>query len=240
VRFAATPTDGGVSPSFQWMVNGVDAGVDSVVFMTDSLRDGGVVSCVMTSSGSCSAPVASNAIAMTVEASPTIVAIRPADTVIAFGQSVGLVSVVAGPVVSYAWTPSVGLNSVVMADPVAMPEVTTVYRLTVMSPVGCLATDSVKVEVYRRFTLPNAFTPNGDGHNDVFRIPPGVGAGLVRFEVYNRLGGRVFFTANVSQGWDGTVGGIRQPAGEYIWDIEYVDVLTGKRVRMNGTVVLVR
>jgi gliding motility-associated-like protein len=239
VSFVATPTDGGLGPLFQWEVNGVDAGTDSVLFVTDSLQSGDVVSCIMTVVGSCSAPVGSNEIGMVVQPSPTVV-VRPADTVIAYGQSVGLVSVVTGPVAGYQWTPVAGLSNALAADPVATPEVTTTYQLTVSAAGGCSASDTVKVGVYRKFALPNAFTPNGDGRNDVFRIPPGVGVGLVRFEVYNRLGGRVFMTTDVSQGWDGTVDGVRQPAGAYVWVIEYVDLLTGKRVRLDGTVLLVR
>jgi gliding motility-associated-like protein len=239
VSFVATPTDGGVGPLFQWEVNGVDAGTDSVLFVTDSLQSGDVVSCIMTAAGSCSAPVGSNEIAMVVQPSPTVV-VRPADTVIAYRQSVGLVSVVTGPAAGYQWTPAAGLSNALAADPVATPEVTTTYQLTVSAAGGCSASDTGRVAVTRPFALPNAFTPNGDGRNDVFRVPPGVGVGLVRFEVYNRLGGRVFMTTDVSQGWDGTVDGARQPAGVYVWVIEYVDLLTGKRVRVEGTVILVR
>jgi gliding motility-associated-like protein len=238
VSFVATPTDGGVGPSFQWEVNGVDAGMDSVVFVTDSLTDGDVVNCVMTAPGSCSAPVGSNTLAMTVRPSPSV-EVRPTDTVIAFGQSVGLVSVVMGPVATYQWTPAAGLNNAGVADPVATPEVTTTYRLTVAAG-GCSASDTVKIVVYRRFRLPNAFTPNGDGRNDVFRIPPGVEVGLIRFQVYNRNGLLVFSTVDAGGGWDGTFGGVRQPAGAYVWAIEYVDLHTGKRVQVDGTVMLIR
>jgi gliding motility-associated-like protein len=239
VSFVATPTDGGDSVSYQWEVNGVDVGTDNSLFVMDSLRDGDSVRCVMTAEGSCSAPVGSNMLEMTVQPSPTV-AVQPADTVIAFGKSVGLVAVVAGPVQNYVWMPSVGLSNAGVADPVAMPEVTTTYRLTVSTVAGCSAWDTAHVGVVRPFGLPNAFTPNGDGRNDVFRIPPGVGVALIRLVVYNRDGGRVFMTTDAAQGWDGTVDGVRQPAGAYVWTAEYVDMLTGKRVQVNGTVVLVR
>jgi gliding motility-associated-like protein len=239
VSFIATPTDGGVGPGYQWEVNGADVGMDSVLFVTDSLHDGDVVSCVMTATGSCSAAVGSNPILMAVKLSPSVV-VRPADTAIAFGQPVALTSVVTGAVTSYQWSPAAGLSNPLVADPVAMPEVTTTYRLTVTNAGGCAWSDTAKIEVYRRFTLPNAFTPNGDGKNDVFRIPPGIGVGLVRFEVYDRLGVRVFMTTEVARGWDGTVDGVKQPAGVYVWGIEYFDQLTGKRVQTNGTVILVR
>lgn len=239
VRFVATPTDGGVGPSFQWKVNGVDAGADSVFFVTDSLHDGDSVNCLLTATGSCQAPALSNTIAMLVLPSPTVL-VRPMDTVIAVGKSVELVSAVTGPVTSYRWTPIGGLSSPGVADPVATPVVTTTYTLTVMGADGCSALDTAVVEVYRSLRMPNAFTPNGDGRNDVFRIPPGVGGALVWFEMFNRLGGRVFVTQDVGEGWDGTLGGVKQPAGAYVWDIEYIDQLTGKRVQASGTVLLIR
>jgi gliding motility-associated-like protein len=238
VRFAATPVDGGVGPSYRWMVNGADVGVDSSLFVTDSLQDGDTVECLLTAPGSCQAPVLSNAVGMQVLPSPRV-RVRP-DTVIAYGQSVEMFSVVTGPVSSYQWTPAAGLSNAGIASPVATPVVTTVYVLTVGSGSGCSASDTVKVGVYRRVALPNAFTPNGDGRNDVFRIPPGIDLGLTRFLVFGRGGARVFETADVSQGWDGRLGGVAQPAGIYVWVLEYVDLLTGKSVKATGTVVLVR
>jgi gliding motility-associated-like protein len=221
------------------VVNGVDVGTNNALYVTDSLRDGDTVQCLMTAVGSCRAPVGSNMLGMTVQPSPTVV-VRPRDTVIAFGKSVGLVSVVAGPAVSYIWTPSVGLSNSGVADPVASPEVTATYRLTVSAVTGCSASDTAHIAVVRPLVLPNAFTPNGDGRNDVFRIPPGVGVALIRLAVYNRDGGRVFVTANVSQGWDGTVAGARQPAGLYVWTIDYIDLLARGRVQTSGTVMLIR
>ena len=238
VRFVATPVNGGVGPSYQWKVNGVDAGPDSTLFITDSLRDGDTVTCLLTAPGSCQAPVPSNTVKMAVQASP-MVKVRP-DTVIAYGQSVGLGSVVTGPVVSYQWVPSAGLNNAGISEPVATPLGTTTYVLTAAAASGCSASDTVVVGVYRPFTLPNAFTPNGDGKNDVFRLPPGVGVKLVQLAVYNRSGERVFLTVDPSAGWDGSFGGARQPAGAYVWVLEYKDPLTGKRVEVTGTVMLMR
>jgi gliding motility-associated-like protein len=238
VRFVATPTDGGVGPSFQWKINGVNAGVDSTLFITDSLHDADSVSCLLMATGSCQAPAPSNAIVMAVQPSPTVV-VRP-DTVIAYGQSVGLISVVTGPVASYQWTPAAGLSNAAIAVPVATPDVTTTYTLTVAATGGCSASDTVVVKVYRPFRLPNAFTPNGDGKNDVFRVPQGVGVQLIRLAVYNRNGERVFMTSASDIGWDGTANGQKQPAGEYVWQIEYQDLLTGKKVGVKGTVLLIR
>ena len=72
--------------------------------------------------------------------------------------------------------------------------------------------------------MPNAFTPNGDNMNDLFRLKD---VGLVRgfhMMVYNRLGQQIFETSNPEKGWDGTLNGIQQPSGTYVWFINYIDL----------------
>lgn len=239
ISFTASAKDEGASPSFQWKVNGIDAGVDSMGFTTDSLHDGDSITCLMTAVGSCQAAVVSNVLAMVVHASPAV-SVTPEDTAISYGQSVNLGSVTTGFIATYQWTPAAGLSYPNGGDPVATPRETTVYRLTVRTNEGCTASDSVKVEVYRKLAMPNSFTPNGDGKNDVFRIPQGVSVELESFEVFDRAGVRVFFTSNASQGWDGTIDGVAQPVGMYVWIMKYKDVLTGKRAMANGTIMLVR
>jgi gliding motility-associated-like protein len=63
--------------------------------------------------------------------------------------------------------------------------------------------------------IPNAFTPNKDGKNDVFKIP---GKSIHNYEmtIYNRWGEQVFFTTNAAEGWDGTYRNIDAPAGPYV------------------------
>ncbi len=73
VNFTATPTNGGTSPSYQWKVNGVNAGTNSATFSSSSLTNGNTITCVMTSNQSCvsSSTATSNGIAMTVNPSVT-------------------------------------------------------------------------------------------------------------------------------------------------------------------------
>lgn len=91
-----------------------------------------------------------------------------------------------------------------------------------------------------RFYVPNAFSPNNDGNNDLFR--PKYICLLSGYEckVFNRWGQLVFDTRNPADGWDGTRNGQQQPGGVYVWEIVYKDDLTGKTSRKNGTVVLIR
>jgi gliding motility-associated-like protein len=86
--------------------------------------------------------------------------------------------------------------------------------------------------------VPNAFTPNGDGLNEVFRA--GFGENVINFkmEVYNRWGQKIFVSDNIKKGWDGRLNGKMQPQGVYIWMIEYSST-TEMEKRMKGTVTLV-
>jgi gliding motility-associated-like protein len=162
------------------------------------------------------------------------------DTIIGLGQSVVLNADVTGPVTSFQWTPAAGLNNPNSATPAASPENTTTYQVIVSTDEGCTANGKVTVGVFKTLVMPGAFTPNGDGKNDLFRIPPSLAVKIKAFAVYDRWGGRVFYTTNSSAGWDGTLGGQPQPMGTYVWMIEYEDLLTGRMAMVKGTVILVR
>ena len=88
--------------------------------------------------------------------------------------------------------------------------------------------------------MPNAFSPNGDGKNDIFRIPPSTPQRIISFAVFNRWGQLVFRTTNSSSGWDGTLKGKPQPADTYVWMIEYEDLLNNQRSLAKGTIILIR
>jgi gliding motility-associated-like protein len=159
-------------------------------------------------------------------------------TIIAGGSSVQLNPLVTGDIADFSWMPTIeGANSM---TPVVEPVSTTAYTLSVVTTDGCKASATEKVEVFYDVRLPAAFTPNGDGHNDVFRVPPGIPVTIRQMAVYNRQGLMVFYTNNVGQGWDGRYNGQAQPAGVYVWFVEYNNPLTGKVGEKQGTVVLVR
>jgi len=87
--------------------------------------------------------------------------------------------------------------------------------------------------------VPTGFTPNGDGANEVLRpIVPGIQK-LDYFSVYNRAGRLVFSTSTPGKGWDGTLNGIPQPPGTYVWIIQMHDYL-GQAQRQKGVVILLR
>ncbi len=113
--------------------------------------------------------------------------------------------------------------------------------LTVKDAIGCAASDSIFIKVYEgpTFYVPNSFTPNGDGLNDIFRvIPPGI-ASTTYFRVFNRFGELVFETNQWLKGWDGTFKGKEQKAGTYVWMVSGVD-RNNKKIEIKGTVNLIR
>lgn len=239
VRFTATPGNGGVRPSYQWQVNGVDAGADSAVFSDSSLQNGDIVNCIMTADLMCSLPVKDlQGVAMTIYPLPVIA--LDTGVIIAGGSSIRLQPVVTGSLASWTWTPSTGLEDATALQPMARPTVSTDYTLTVVTTDGCSAKASELVDVFYDVRMPAAFSPNGDGHNDVFRIPPQIPVTIQRFAVYNRQGAMVFYTTNAGVGWDGRYNGQPQPTGTYVWYVEYNDPVTKKGGEKQGTVMLIR
>jgi gliding motility-associated-like protein len=92
--------------------------------------------------------------------------------------------------------------------------------------------DAVKVYA------PTAFSPNGDGHNDIFR-PKGVGVAVYSlFTVMDRWGNCVFTAKDVSSGWDGTFRGKKVDTGAYVWLLQGIDIL-GQPVQEKGAVLVV-
>ena len=113
--------------------------------------------------------------------------------------------------------------------------------LTVTDPFGCHATDSLYMNPGSccLVNLPDAFTPNGDGHNDRFRLITNGHHLLNVFRIVNRWGTTVYETTNSSDpGWDGTHGGEPQDMGTYFWYLKYS--CDGNVIERSGSVTLIR
>jgi gliding motility-associated-like protein len=140
----------------------------------------------------------------------------------------------------YNWSPSVGLDNSRSNSPVATLQEDITYRVTVTTPEGCSGDDLIHIKVYKgpEIYVPNAFSPNGDGKNDVLRaIAVGIRT-FVRFSIYNRWGEIIFTTTDASKGWNGIVKDKMQSGG-YVWIAEGVD-FKGKRIIRRGTVLIIR
>ena len=143
--------------------------------------------------------------------------------------------------VNYLWTPAMPLNNPNIDNPRATLTQDQKFVVTVTDVAGCIGYDTVFVKVYAgpTYYIPNAFTPNGDGLNDVFRPIP---VGVVRtdwFRIFNRYGETIFETNQWMKGWDGTYKGKKQPMGAYVWVIKGLD-RDGNSIQMKGTVMLLQ
>ena len=106
---------------------------------------------------------------------------------------------------------------------------------------GCSLRVSIHIIYYTGpdIYVPNAFTPNGDGRNDIFR-PLVVGISSFHyFRVFNRYGQVLFETSKPGDGWDGTVNGRPAPPGTFVWEATGIDA-NQKLLLKTGTVILIR
>lgn len=173
---------------------------------------------------------------------PEIKAFAGRDTAVLVGQQVQF-RATGG--VAYEWSPAYALSSTNVADPVGIydaPVDAIRYRVLVYDEAGCVDSTSILVRVFKtgpEVFVPTAFTPNGDGRNDVLRP---IAAGMQQieyFRVFNRWGQLVFSTTRSGEGWDGRIGGKEQGSAVYVWELRAVDYLGAPYVR-KGTVTLIR
>jgi gliding motility-associated-like protein len=144
--------------------------------------------------------------------------------------------------VSYAWSPAAYVNNPGVADPVITVDSTTTLFVQVTDSNACTTDDSLVLKVSATantaFMVPNAFTPNGDGHNDCFGIQHWGDVSLEQFSVYDRLGTCVFSTTDPSVCWDGRFRGRPLPGNGYVYLIR-AKTACGLITR-KGTLLLVR
>ncbi|MFK8105094.1 MAG: PKD domain-containing protein [Saprospiraceae bacterium] len=151
---------------------------------------------------------------------------------------------------NFSWMPVIGLDCEDCEDPFAGPLKTTFYSVVLTDENDCEVRDTalVEVELNRKYYIPNTFTPNGDGRNDVFRIRsrlPSIEQVNV-FRIYDRWGATVFESKNfppqeelLENAWDGTFKGDLLPPDvfSYYAEIKYLD---GETELVKGTVTLIR
>lgn len=144
--------------------------------------------------------------------------------------------------VDYLWEPAGLLNNAGIFNPLATIYADSIlFTLTVTDDKGCKGYDTVKVKTYDGITyyVPSAFSPNGDGINDIFKPLP---VGIVTteyFRVFNRYGELMFETSKYGHGWDGNYKGKPQLPGNYVWVVKGKS-RSGKLIEMKGNVVLLR
>ena len=114
-----------------------------------------------------------------------------------------------------------------------------IYNIVATDANGCAKTFTVNVHSQNcKIYIPNVFTPNGDGKNDVFRIPQGMQIQVKEFSIFDRWGNKVFSTTNSNIGWDGSLNGVDSPTGMYVYIIK--GIANNKKKELKGTVILIR
>jgi gliding motility-associated-like protein len=158
---------------------------------------------------------------------PPTVELGP-DLVIPVGNTHTFVPVVSSDVTAYLWSPAINLSCSTCPNPILNSRENTTYNLKVTNTTGCSATDSVRVIVTcgsSSVFIPNTFSPNGDGSNDVF-YPRGKGIYNIQYlRIFNRWGQLVFDRKNLTvndpaSGWNGLINGKAADGGVYTYFME--------------------
>lgn len=164
--------------------------------------------------------------------------VSPKDTTIRYGDSIRLQATGAG---QYTWWPPVGLDNTTIATPWAKPSKTVYYTVHGFNQYGCQDSTSIRININYTipYLIPNAFSPNGDGSNDVFKVEGLPLQLLADFKVFNRWGQCVFQASGPKEGWNGMINGIAAEAGTYYYLIRlsYPD---GRTETHKGDVMLIR
>ncbi len=188
-----------------------------------------------------------------VENPPKIAIHNTADTVIHYGDNIKLFATLDTPSVlrSISW---ISTNDTALlyscrncTTPEVNPRIPTLFKVTMTDTFGCVVMHDIIVQVDKRrpVFVPNAFSPDEDGNNDVLTVFTGNGVKkIIDFQIFNRWGQLMFTQQNVtpdlqSTGWDGNINGVKSPPDTYTW---YARILfdDGETEVASGTVNLVR
>ena len=145
-----------------------------------------------------------------------------------------------GPV-SIKWSPADGLDQSIPGIAKGTTTQNEIFTMLATTAEGCSSKDDMEVVIFKGSAayVPSAFTPNHDGKNEKLRPYLISIKQIYNFSVYNRWGQLVYFTTTSGEGWDGTIKGVPQPVGTYVWMLKAVDVI-GNIYNKKGTVTLIR
>lgn len=252
LTYTAVPVNAGSNPSFKWQVNGTDAGINSDKFISSTLKDKDIITCIVTNNDGCR-PVSSAPAHATLNSAPyTTLSVSIISSVAGAFCAGTTVTFTAKPSenlqesLKYFWHingQTVGGNSSTFTTAelkngdmvscmlaagggcILNPEVySNVIEVSVLSSDGCV------------IRIPNTFTPNGDGINDRWNIN-----GLSAFPdcsvtIYNRFGAVVYHSQGYMHPWDGTCDGSSLSEGVYYY------IITAEREakRFSGSVSIIR
>lgn len=238
VRFTPRILEGpsnGDSVTFNWLPVGDFAGSDvrPQIFKPQNTQTYTLV----VSGGSC-APV-SHDVTITVNQNP-----QPdlgPDQFVFTGTNVTLDANAGDNINTYDWAPFNGLDCYTCEVVNHIADAQTTYRVSVVDNNGCVGADSVNIYVTETcgddLFVPNSFSPNGDGANDVLYVRGKHLSGIRSFRIFDRWGNLVFESKDMSHGWNGLYKGRLVDSGVYVYFVEAI-CDNGGTVRKKGNVTL--
>ncbi len=233
VTITNTSTNG---TSYQWTFNGGTPSTSTasdpgtVCFFGDGIYD---ISLVVTNA------YGTDSTGTTITVNPVPAVETIADTTIISSVEIEL-EAYGDSDLDYVWTPSTWLDCPDCQNTIATPQDTMFYIVTATNDYGCIDTAGVliSVEFIEAIGVPSAFSPNGDGVNDVLYVQ-GSGINDMTFRVYNRYGQLVFESLDQSYGWDGTFQGKPENPGVFVYYVLYTNS-AGEEQILEGDVTLIR
>ncbi len=161
---------------------------------------------------------------------PSVDITNPASVNVIVGGNIQLNTTASADVLSYSWTPGQWLSCANCPNPLSVPKDNVTYKVTVTNAGNCTASDAVTITLIcndGNVYIPNTFSPNDDGANDIF-YPRGRGVNLIsNFTIFNRWGQVVFHRSRISandekNGWNGMVDGVKMPTDVYVYLLEVI------------------
>jgi gliding motility-associated-like protein len=173
---------------------------------------------------------------------PVILQTNFAIDTIMFGDTIKTVTVSGNydPYLSYLWQPSSGLGCDTCQNTFAAPLQTTVYTIDAVDTMGCRGQTTFEVVVLSEYIIyiPNAFTPDNNGVNDIFRIYA-KGVKNITLQIFNRWGEKIFHSTKLEDGWDGTYHNKEMTPSVYVY-VAQLEFLNGYKTIKKGSVTLIR
>ena len=237
VTFSSTTT-GSQPMNYQWLYQS-GVGTSSVgVHPEACYPSAGSFSVTMIVANACGVDTFSKSNYITVFNYPNLV-VAP-DTTIKIGQS-GFVYASGGQ--SYYWSPNIN-NTIVCPTcsiSVVQPTITTQYIVVASNSIYCKVQDTVVVNVdidCGDFFVPNAFSPNGDGLNDLINVH-GRCIATFNLQIFDRWGEKIFETSSLNESWDGSFRGQKMDTGVFVYKADGVSI-TGESFKFKGNITLIR
>lgn len=243
--FTATVAAGYLSPVYQWQLS-ADKGatwndiVNAATFTYQrQTTDAGnywyrFTVAEATSAGLKTCRIASTPVIINVHSIPLVDA--GPDRYIITGNTVILNAKAEGEDLAYTWWPDNNINGITTLTPAVSPLQDIQYTLSATSKFGCSNKDNVLVKVVNGIYIPTAFSPNGDGKNDEWKIPFLDAGYEATVNVFNRYGQLVYHTAGEIISWDGRLHGVMQSCGTYIYSVTFKE----SKLILKGTVTIIK